>query len=96
MSGASAGDGKRACASLASALRSFRTLLIFFAARVRARSEVRFRCAEDGIDALRSLREVTTCSYSLLFASAKLCQLPEFATANRKPQQIVCYADDEQ
>jgi len=63
---------------------------------VRARSEVRFKCAEDGIDALRSLREVTTCSYSLLFASAKLCQLPEFAPANRKPQQIVCYADDEQ
>ena len=57
---------------------------------------MRFRCAEDGIDALRSLREVTTCSYSLLFASAKLCQLPEFAPANRKPQQIVCYADDEQ
>ena len=63
-------------------------------------TEVRFKCAESGaLDAVLSVREVTTCSYQLVFASAKLCQLPEFsrqATAKRKPKQIVCHFDDEE
>ena len=42
------------------------------------------------------MREVTTCSYLLVFASAKLCDLPEFALTGRQPQQIVCYLEEEQ
>jgi hypothetical protein len=58
-------------------------------------TEVRFQCSENGLDSLLSVREVTTCAYQLIFASAKLCQLPEFSLA-RQPQQIVCYLDADQ
>ena len=67
----------------------------------RRQTEVRFKCAENSanaLDSVLSVREVATCTYMLVFASAKLCQLPEFALATnaRKPKQIVCHFDDEQ
>ena len=60
------------------------------------REQVRFKCAENGRDSLLSVREVTTCSYLLVFASARLCDLHEFALAGRQPQQIVCYLEQQQ
>jgi hypothetical protein len=44
-------------------------------------TEVRFQCAENGRDSLVSVREVTTCAYLLVFASARLCEVPEFSLA---------------
>lgn len=44
-------------------------------------TEVRFQCAQNGQDSLVSVREVTTCAYLLVFASARLCQVPEFSLA---------------
>jgi hypothetical protein len=58
-------------------------------------TEVRMKCAADGVDRFLSIQEVAICKYRLIFASAKMCALSDFAAAEEKVRVITCVYEDE-
>lgn len=49
-------------------------------------------CAEDGQNTVLSVKEPTTCSYNLQFATPLLCSHEAFVTKEKNIEPIRCYA----
>jgi len=60
------------------------------------KTEVQFLCAEDGLNAVLSIKEPTTCSYNLQFATPLLCSHEAFVTKEKNVSPIKCYAYKEE
>ena len=56
------------------------------------KTEVHFVCAEDGQNTVLSVKEPTTCSYNLQFATPLLCSHEAFVTKEKNIEPIRCYA----
>ena len=56
------------------------------------KTEVQFVCAEDGQNTFLSIKEPTTCSYNLQFATPLLCSHEAFVTKDKNISPVRCYA----